>query len=72
MRSIAAAPDRRFQPKTEWSIALAVEASELGDPHHSKDEASLINEKRTGFVARSASDPFAAASSQNAALARAN
>ena len=57
-------PDRRFQPKTEWSVALAVEASELGDPITAKTKRSSTTKKRSGFVARSSADPFAAASSQ--------
>ena len=57
-------PDRRFQPETEWSVALAVEASELGDPTTTKAKRASSQKKRSGFVARSAPDPFAAASSQ--------
>ena len=57
-------PDRRFQPKTEWSVALAVEASELGDPITAKAKRINATKKRSGFVARSSADPFAAASSQ--------
>ena len=45
-------------------MALAVEASELGDPITAKAKRINATKKRSGFVARSSADPFAAASSQ--------
>lgn len=65
-RAVAArAPDRRFSKKAPWRVDLAVAAAELGDPISAKRSAAKRAAPRTGYVTRSASDPFAAASSSS-------